>query len=72
MTADYRKSSFSTWTCVEVASLPGETVSVRNSRDTTGPALSFTRDEWAAFVAGVKTGEFDLGLDIDALLAQAR
>ena len=25
-----------------------------------GPALHFTREEWTAFVAGVKAGEFDV------------
>ncbi len=47
--------------CVEVASnLPG-VVAVRDSKDPDGPKLAFTADEWAAFTAGVKDGEFDLG-----------
>ena len=25
-----------------------------------GPTLTFTHDEWAAFTAGVRAGEFDL------------
>jgi len=46
--------------CVEVArNLPG-IVAVRDSKDRGGPALIFTPDEWAAFLAGAKTGEFDL------------
>jgi hypothetical protein len=46
--------------CVEVAkNLPG-VVGVRDSKDRSGPALTFTPDEWAAFVDGVKKGEFDL------------
>ena len=46
--------------CVEVASnLPG-VVAVRDSKDPDGPKLAFTADEWAAFTAGVKDGEFDL------------
>jgi hypothetical protein len=46
--------------CVEVAkNLPG-VVGVRDSKDRSGPALTFTPEEWAAFVAGVKGGEFDL------------
>jgi hypothetical protein len=72
MTASYRKSSFSRTTCVEVAPLPDGAVSVRNTRARTGPTLEFTGDEWAAFVAGVKSGEFDFGLDVDALLTRAR
>ncbi|MCZ2524509.1 DUF397 domain-containing protein [Streptomyces sp. HB2AG] len=35
--------------CVEVAAGSG-TVHVRDSKDRTGPVLSFTADEWAAFV----------------------
>jgi hypothetical protein len=45
--------------CVEVAdNLPG-VVAVRDSKNPAGPALQFTPSEWAAFVAGVKDGEFD-------------
>jgi hypothetical protein len=46
--------------CVEVALLAGGDVAVRNSRDPHGPALVYTRAEIAAFIAGVKDGEFDL------------
>jgi len=45
--------------CVEVAKLPGDAIAVRNSRDPGGPALVYTRTEVAAFLAGVKSGEFD-------------
>ncbi|TDC77513.1 DUF397 domain-containing protein [Streptomyces hainanensis] len=45
--------------CVEVAALPGGGVVVRNSRFPEGPALVYTREEMAAFVAGAKLGEFD-------------
>ncbi|MFJ3421831.1 DUF397 domain-containing protein [Streptomyces sp. NPDC086082] len=45
--------------CVEVAALPGGGAAVRNSRDPEGPALVYTREELAAFVAGAKGGEFD-------------
>jgi hypothetical protein len=34
-------------------------VLVRDSKDPTGSVLSFNGDEWDAFVAGVKGGEFD-------------
>ncbi|MEU6807711.1 DUF397 domain-containing protein [Streptomyces sp. NPDC046831] len=46
--------------CVEVALLAGGDVAVRNSRDPYGPALVYTQAEIAAFIAGVKDGEFDL------------
>ena len=45
--------------CGEVARLAGGAVAVRNSRDPRGPALIYTRAEVAAFLAGVKNGEFD-------------
>jgi hypothetical protein len=46
--------------CVEVALLPAGTgVAVRNSRDPDGPALIYTSDEIAAFLGGVRDGEFD-------------
>jgi hypothetical protein len=45
--------------CVEFAALPGGEVAVRNSRYPDGPALVYTRAEVAAFLAGVKNGEFD-------------
>jgi hypothetical protein len=46
--------------CVEVArNLPG-VVAVRDSKDPGGPKLAFAPDEWRAFTAGIKAGEFDL------------
>ena len=46
--------------CVQVAHLPGGMVAVRDSKDTGKPAHLFDSEEWAAFVTGVKAGEFDL------------
>jgi hypothetical protein len=40
--------------CVEVATLPEGGFGVRDSKDTHGPVLSFTADEWRTFVCGVK------------------
>jgi hypothetical protein len=61
--ARWRKSSYSGTTggnCVEVAqNLPGA-VAVRDSKDPDGPKLAFGPDEWLAFTAGVKAGEFFL------------
>ena len=51
--------SYSNGACVEVASLPGGHIGVRNSRDSSGPVLKFTPDEWHAFIGGVRNGEFD-------------
>jgi hypothetical protein len=51
--------SFANGNCVEVASLSGGEVGVRNSRDIAGGVLRFTPDEWHAFIGGVQNGEFD-------------
>ena len=61
--ATWRKSSYSGGNgggCVEIArNLPG-IVAVRDSKDRTGPVLTFTPAAWEAFTAGVKSGELDL------------
>jgi len=51
--------SFANGNCVEVASLPGGEIGVRNSRQSEGAVLRFTSDEWHAFLGGVRNGEFD-------------
>jgi hypothetical protein len=57
---EFRTSSFCNWgNCVEVGLAADGVVLVRDTKDRTQPALSFTDEEWAAFVAGVKAGEFD-------------
>ena len=45
--------------CVEVAKLDNR-VLVRHSQQPLGPFLSFSGEEWEAFLAGVKAHEFDL------------
>jgi hypothetical protein len=61
--AEWHTSSFSGSNgggCMEVArNLPG-LVAVRDSKDRTGPTLSFTPGQWQAFTAGVREGQFDL------------
>jgi hypothetical protein len=57
----FRRSSFcSVGACVEVAVAEDEdrTVVVRTSRRPL-VEIRMSMDEWAAFVAGVKAGEFD-------------
>ena len=56
----WRKSSYSGGGCVEVAALPDDGRAVRDSKDREGPVLVFAPDEWRAFTAGVRGGEFDL------------
>ncbi len=61
--AAWRKSSRSglnggTEDCVEVAALPGGRIAVRDSKRPEGGVLFFTRGEMAAWISGVKTGEF--------------
>ncbi|WP_327048120.1 DUF397 domain-containing protein [Microbispora sp. NBC_01189] len=36
-------------------------IAVRDSKDPEGPALLFTPAEWAAFLDGVRAGEFEIG-----------
>ena len=45
--------------CLEVAFGPG-TVSVRDSKRSDSPVLEYNHEEWRAFLAGVRQGEFDL------------
>lgn len=58
--ATWRKSTRSGANgCVEVK-FAGERISIRDSKSRRGPVLNFTPLEWAAFVGGIKEGEFDL------------
>jgi hypothetical protein len=57
----WRKSSrsYSSGGCVEVTSLRGKHIGLRDSRDPRGPVLRFAAAEWAAFLANVRDGAFD-------------
>jgi hypothetical protein len=46
--------------CVEVDRLDIQDIRVRDGKDPDSPILSFTKEEWEAFIQGVKAGEFDL------------
>lgn len=52
--------SYANGNCVQVADLPGGVIGIRDSKDVKGPVLSFTPDEWHAFLGGVRNGEFDM------------
>ncbi|HET6482144.1 MAG TPA: DUF397 domain-containing protein [Actinoplanes sp.] len=53
----HRSSLCSGGTCVEVAEFDGQYM-VRDGKNPQLAALSFTKAEWLAFVAGVKNDEF--------------
>lgn len=57
----WRKSSYSAenGNCVELAQLADGRVAVRDSKHPADGTLIFTRAEMRAWVAGVRTGEFD-------------
>lgn len=59
----FMTSSFCSYNgCVEVGRAADDAVVVRDSKDPgRSNSLTFTADEWDAFVKGVKAGEFDLG-----------
>jgi hypothetical protein len=61
-TAIWRRSSFSSGNggqCVEVAAnLPG-VVALRDSKNPDGPALVVQPGSFAAFLAGIRAGQFD-------------
>jgi hypothetical protein len=60
--AAWRKSTHSNngGACVEAATNLPAIVAVRDSKDRHGPALTFTRAQWASFITTLKTGRIDL------------
>lgn len=61
-TLDYSKSSASggnSDNCVEVAFANGGAV-IRDTKDRNAVPQVYSGDEWRAFIAGAKLGEFDL------------
>ncbi|MFI7701740.1 DUF397 domain-containing protein [Nonomuraea sp. NPDC049480] len=58
----WRKSSLSggVGECVEFATSTNGEVLVRDSKNPTGPVLTFTKSEWRAFIGGVRNAEFDV------------
>lgn len=61
--ATWRKSSYSNQdggACVEVADGFIAVVPVRDSKDPSGPLLTFTADGWSLFVSAVKDGKLNV------------
>jgi hypothetical protein len=59
--ARFASSSFcSKGACVEVGRSSEGVILVRDAKNRSRPALGFTGEEWATFIAGVKAGGFDL------------
>ena len=57
--AEWRKPSYSGnngGNCVEVADNLPNVVAVRDSKDPDGPALILSADQWAGFVARIRSG----------------
>ncbi len=52
------KKSSNGGSCVEVRRHDG-VIEVRDSKDRTGPVLSFSPAEWDAFLNGARNAEFD-------------
>ncbi|MCE3550500.1 DUF397 domain-containing protein [Pseudonocardia sp. RS11V-5] len=57
---EFRTSSYcDLGSCVEVGRTADGSFLVRDTKNREQAPLAFTREEWAAFVAGVKNGEFE-------------
>lgn len=66
LSSHWRKSSYSALQdCVEVRHAPDGHVEMRDTKDRDAGALAFSESEFAAFLAGIKAGEFDLPEDRD-------
>jgi hypothetical protein len=50
--------------CVEVADIGSGLVGMRDSKNTIGPKLEISSEEWRAFLGGVRNGEFDNFRDV--------
>jgi len=55
----HRASRCANGECVEVARGDG-LILVRDSKDPAGAVLTYSDEEWTAFIASIKAGEFDV------------
>ena len=53
------RSSGGSGNCVEVGALADGRIAVRHSKAPDAAVIIYTRDEWDAFLAGARDGEFD-------------
>lgn len=51
-------------TCVEVSGA-ADFIHVRDSKNPTGPVLCFNREEWAAFIAGIRSDDPNLTCGVE-------
>ncbi|MGH3942599.1 MAG: DUF397 domain-containing protein [Pseudonocardiaceae bacterium] len=60
MVGKWRKSSYSTieGNCLEFANVDNGNCVVRDSKDSTGPALMFPPTQWVAFIKTISRGDF--------------
>lgn len=60
---DWHKSSWSDsgGNCVEVGSGERGSVGLRDTKDRSGPMLTFSAPGWRTFLDGIRNGEFDQG-----------
>ncbi|MFN3188460.1 MAG: DUF397 domain-containing protein [Candidatus Paceibacteria bacterium] len=56
----FKLSSLTHKCCCVAVKITENDVVVRDTKNPNGPTLSFNHDEWAAFIGGVKMGEFDV------------
>jgi len=61
LTPSWKKSTRSNGSdaCVE-ARTQGESVEVRDTKDRSGPVLTFTSEAWTSFLKDVREGRYDL------------
>jgi hypothetical protein len=45
--------------CIQIAETEDGNVLIGDTKNPTGPTLSYTHDEWTAFLRGAKNGDFD-------------
>lgn len=62
LAVQWRKSTYSDngGQCVELGHGLADAAPVRDSKDPSGPVLTFTPAAWSAFVAAIRTGELPI------------